>query len=112
MLKAIILEDEINGLENLKNLLSLNCPHVEVVGEGGSIKEGYELLKKPDSQPDIVFLDINLPDGLVFRLLDQEAVCSAVQTKKDSESQMKTSNDILDFGQQRKRVVIVVGSLW
>ena len=39
MLKAIILEDEINGLENLKNLLSLNCPHVKVVGEGGSIKE-------------------------------------------------------------------------
>lgn len=71
MLKAIIIEDEPNGLVNLKNLLSLNSPNVKVVADAGSIAEGLKLLKNPDKQPDIVFLDINLPDGLVFQLLDK-----------------------------------------
>jgi two-component system LytT family response regulator len=71
MLKALILEDEPNGLENLKNLLAQNTPNVKVVSEAGTIKEGLELLRDPEKHPDIVFLDINLPDGLVFKLLDQ-----------------------------------------
>jgi len=71
MLKAIIIEDEPNGRINLKNLLSLNAPHIQVVKEAGSVKEGLALLKNTKKQPDLVFLDINLPDGLVFKLLDQ-----------------------------------------
>ncbi len=71
MLKAIILEDELNGRINLKNLLTLNSPNIKVVAEAETISEGLKLLKNPDKQPDIVFLDINLPDGLVFKLLDQ-----------------------------------------
>jgi two-component system LytT family response regulator len=71
MLKAIILEDELNGRINLKNLLSQNSPNINVIAEAESISQGLALLKDPEKQPDIVFLDINLPDGLVFKLLDQ-----------------------------------------
>ena len=71
MLKAVIIEDEPNGRVNLRNLLALNSPNVKVVAEAGTVKEGLALLKVADQQPDIVFLDINLPDGLVFKLLDQ-----------------------------------------
>ncbi len=71
MLKAIIIEDEPKGVINLKNLLALNSPNVEVVASAGSIADGLKLLNKPAKQPDIVFLDINLPDGLVFKLLDK-----------------------------------------
>ncbi len=71
MLKALILEDEPNGLENLKNLIAQNTPNVKVVSEAGTIKEGLKILSDVDNQPDIVFLDINLPDGLVFKLLDK-----------------------------------------
>lgn len=73
MLNAIIVEDEPNGRINLKNLLQLNTPHVKVIAEAGSIEQALKLLQNPGKQPDIVFLDINLPDGLVFRLLDQLA---------------------------------------
>lgn len=71
LIKAVIIEDEVKGLNNLKNLLKEHCPQVVVVGEAGSIKEGRQLLTKDGIAPDVVFLDINLPDGLAFSLLDQ-----------------------------------------
>lgn len=71
MTKAIIIEDEINGLNNLKNLLAKYCDHVEVIAEAGSIEQGLQVLRDPAIKPDVAFLDINLPDGLVFQLLNQ-----------------------------------------
>lgn len=35
--RALIIEDEPEGLENLKNLLRMCCPDVDVVAEGGSM---------------------------------------------------------------------------
>lgn len=71
MLNAVIIEDELSSRNNLKNLLKLSCKNVQVTGEGGTIKEALGLLSDPEEQPDILFLDINLTDGLAFRLLDQ-----------------------------------------
>ena len=71
MIKAVIIEDEINGRKNLKNLLATYCPTVEVIAEGGSIEEGLRLLNDSDLTIDVAFLDISLPDGLVFQLLNQ-----------------------------------------
>ena len=71
MIKAVIIEDEINGLNNLKNLLSKYCEEVSLIGEAGNIEEGLALLGGLDTSPDVAFLDINLPDGLVFQLLNQ-----------------------------------------
>lgn len=71
MTKAFIVEDEINGLNNLKNMLSQHCEEVEVVGEAGSVKEALELFNNSSVTPDVAFLDINLPDGLVFQVLNQ-----------------------------------------
>ncbi|MFT7605269.1 MAG: two-component system LytT family response regulator, partial [Saprospiraceae bacterium] len=71
MIKAIIVEDEINGLDNLKNMLRQYCPEVEVIGEAKSNKEAIELLKNPAINPDLALLDISLPDGLVFQMLKE-----------------------------------------
>ena len=71
MLRAIIVEDEKPGRENLQNMLKQNCPNVEVVSFAEDIESAYQLLKDPDQQPDIAFLDINLPDGLVFQLFNK-----------------------------------------
>lgn len=71
MKKAIIIEDEVNGLNNLKNMLAENCRDIEVIGDAGSIAEGLQLLANPPVKPDVAFLDISLPDGLVFQLLNQ-----------------------------------------
>ncbi len=71
MTKAVIIEDEILGVNNLKNLLARYCPDVQVIGVAGSVTEGVALLNDPDCNPDVAFLDINLSDGLVFQMLNQ-----------------------------------------
>lgn len=71
MITAVIIEDEINGLNNLKNLLNEHCEEVEVIGEAGSVAQGVTLFSDPDIKPDVAFLDISLPDGLIFQLLNQ-----------------------------------------
>ncbi len=71
MVKAVIIEDEINGLNNLKNLLAEHCEDVELMGTAGSIAEGVELFNSLPVRPDVAFLDISLPDGLVFQLLNK-----------------------------------------
>ena len=70
-LKAVIVEDEPNGIKNLKNLLSRYRPDVEVIATADSVATGIEMFNNPDIKPDIAFLDINLGDGLVFQLLDK-----------------------------------------
>ena len=71
MLKAIIIEDEISGLNNLKNQLSKYCKEVKVIAEGRNIEEGVKILSNKAMKPDVGFLDIRLTDGLVFNMLNQ-----------------------------------------
>ncbi len=69
-LKALIIEDEYDSRENLKNFLSKYCENVNVIGEAESIEQGKDLLQSDTINPDVVFLDIHLKDGLSFQLLD------------------------------------------
>jgi two-component system LytT family response regulator len=69
MLKAIIVDDEVAALRSLELLLQAYCPNVTLVAKGQSVKEGLELIKKHN--PDIVFLDIEMPQGNGFELLEQ-----------------------------------------
>jgi two-component system LytT family response regulator len=69
--RALIIEDEPEGLENLKNLLRMCCPEVDIVAEGGSNADLLRLADDRDNRFDVAFLDISLPDGLVFQSLQQ-----------------------------------------
>lgn len=70
--RALLIEDEPEGLENLKNLLRMYCPDVEVVATGGSNADLLKLVhEERENQYDVAFLDISLPDGLVFQGLQQ-----------------------------------------
>lgn len=71
MIKAFIIEDEPKGLENLKNLLATYCPQIKVIGEAQTIESGLTQLTSASMNPDVAFLDINLPDGLIFNLLSE-----------------------------------------
>ena len=71
LLNAVIIEDELNGLINLKHLLAEHCKDVEVIGDADGVESGLELLGRDDVQPDVAFLDINLQDGKVFQLLNR-----------------------------------------
>ncbi len=68
-LKAVIVEDEESGRETLKNYLSTYCKDVELVGMADSVKSGVPLIK--EKNPDIVFLDVEMPYGNGFDLLEQ-----------------------------------------
>jgi len=68
-LNAIIVEDEANSREILRNYLAKYCPDVNLLGEASSIQEGLSLIK--DTSPDMVFLDVEMPFGNAFDLLDK-----------------------------------------
>lgn len=72
MTRALLIEDEPEGLQNLLNLLDKYCPDVEVVATGGSNADLLRLSGEDgETQFDVAFLDIDLPDGLVFTGLQQ-----------------------------------------
>ncbi|WP_396635579.1 LytR/AlgR family response regulator transcription factor [Maribacter sp. R77961] len=68
-LKAILIEDESNSREILRNYLKKYCPKVDLVGEAASIKEGLKLINNNDL--DLIFLDVEMPFGNAFDLLEQ-----------------------------------------
>lgn len=65
-LKAYIIEDELAGFENLSQILKKYCKNVLLVGNAFTIKEAVAEL--PVLEPDIVFLDIELPQENGFQL--------------------------------------------
>lgn len=69
-MRALIIDDDRQTLAVLKELLARKHPDIEVVGLGESIEQGRALIKK--YQPEIIFLDIELPDGLGFDLLQKD----------------------------------------
>lgn len=68
-LNAIIVEDEANSREILTNYLAKYCKNVNLLGEAATIKDGVKLIE--ESQPDLVFLDVEMPFGNAFDLLDK-----------------------------------------
>ncbi len=68
-LNAIIVEDEANSREILREYLAKYCKEVELLGEAASIQEGLELITK--EALDLVFLDVEMPFGNAFDLLEK-----------------------------------------
>jgi two-component system, LytTR family, response regulator len=69
MIRAIIVEDEKMSRETLRRLLGKYCPEVEVVAEADGYRKGVEEIRI--HHPDVIFLDIQMPDGSGFRLLEE-----------------------------------------
>jgi len=68
-MKAVIIDDEKDSREILGNYLKKYCPDVAVCGFGESVDTGLAIIGA--HQPDIVFLDIEMPYGNGFDLLDK-----------------------------------------
>lgn len=66
MLKCIIVDDEQKSRNNLRDLLLEYC-QIEIAGEASSAFEALRLIKK--EEPDLLFLDIEMPGGSGFDLL-------------------------------------------
>ncbi len=74
IIKAVIVDDEEYSRVNLKNLIGKYCKHIEVVGTAESVATARTIIKV--QVPDVIFLDINMPNESGFDLLTNQ--------KKDS----------------------------
>jgi two-component system, LytTR family, response regulator len=68
-MKAILIDDEKNALEMLEWMLQKNCPEVEIMAMCDSPLDGLEKIKS--LKPDVIFLDIEMPQLNGFDLLDR-----------------------------------------
>jgi two-component system LytT family response regulator len=69
MIRILIIDDESNGRNVLKNFINSYCSGVEIIGEADSVKTGIEAIKRLN--PELVLLDIQMQDGNGFDLLEK-----------------------------------------
>lgn len=67
-IKAIIIEDETPARVTLKSYLERYFPQITLVGEAGDLPSAHNLIQ--NTKHDILFLDIQLEDGLGIELLE------------------------------------------
>jgi two-component system LytT family response regulator len=67
MIQAILVDDEKLAREGLKNLLK-EFPEVQIIGEASNADEALELIDK--LKPQLVFLDVQMPEKTGFDLLE------------------------------------------
>ncbi len=67
MFKTLIIDDEAHARESLSKMLSLNCPDITILGTASSANEAFEKITK--LKPDLIFLDVEMPNGTGFDLL-------------------------------------------
>ena len=68
-LNTIIVEDEAKSRDILRNYLAKYCPNVSVLGEAANVDEALILIR--NHELDLVFLDVEMPYGNAFDLLDK-----------------------------------------
>ncbi|OUS15475.1 DNA-binding response regulator [Nonlabens dokdonensis] len=68
-LNAIIVEDEQISRDILKNYIAKYCKDVSVLNEATNVDEAFKILEH--TEVDLVFLDVEMPFGTAFDLLDK-----------------------------------------
>lgn len=68
-IKTLIVDDEQSSRNVLREYLRKYCPAVELVGEAGDVNSALQLIR--EHKPDLVFLDVEMPGGNGFDLLEQ-----------------------------------------
>lgn len=69
MIRAIVIDDEQESRNTVINILNNFCKNIQVIAQAENVKEGKLVVEK--EKPDVVFLDIQMPDGTGFDLLEQ-----------------------------------------
>lgn len=69
MIRAILIDDEQSGLNTLQKLLQEYCPQVKVLAACDNASSALEKINQLD--PQLVFLDISMPDKNGFELLSE-----------------------------------------
>ncbi len=67
--QTVLIDDDQLARNVLRRILEQNFPDIEILGEADSVASGVELINKV--KPNLVFLDIEMPDGTGFGLIEQ-----------------------------------------
>lgn len=77
-MKVLIVEDEIMAQKSLIRSLTQNFPDMEITGTTSSVKSTVDWLKTPGNVADIIFMDVELSDGVCFEIFRQVEVKAKV----------------------------------
>jgi len=69
VINAVIVDDEQGARESLAKMVEKYCPQIQVLAKANSMKTALQAIEL--HQPDLVFLDIEMPNGNAFDLLAQ-----------------------------------------
>jgi len=64
---TVIIDDEPDAVDFITSIIGEYCPGLEVTGKAHNVKDGVNLIK--ETKPDLVFLDVEMPNGTGFDLL-------------------------------------------
>lgn len=67
MIKAVIIDDERNSRDIISLMLEKYCPEVQVAATASDCADGIATIQQ--HQPQLVFLDLEMPDGTGFDVL-------------------------------------------
>ncbi len=66
---SILVDDEQSSRETLLTILHRYCPDVKILAQASNVQEAFEQIQQ--FKPELVFLDIEMPQGNAFTLLDK-----------------------------------------
>ncbi len=66
-MKIVLIDDEERARKSIAGILKLSSVNHEIVAEADCVKAGIDTIRK--YKPDMILLDINMPDGTGFDLL-------------------------------------------
>lgn len=69
VINTVLIDDESDSIAILEKMLAKHCDNVSVIGTANSVEEGVKTIN--ELKPDLIFLDISMPDGDGFDVLDQ-----------------------------------------
>jgi two-component system LytT family response regulator len=68
MIRTVVIDDEKDAVDFLCGALNMYCPEADVVGSATNIADGHKEISS--KKPDLVLLDIAMPSGNGFELLN------------------------------------------
>lgn len=77
-MKVLIVEDEIMAQRSLMRVLGQHFPDMEIVGTTTSVKSTVAWLSDPANSADVIFMDVELADGVCFEIFRQIKVKAKV----------------------------------
>ena len=93
--KVLIVEDEIMAQKSLIRVLSQHFPDMTVVGTSTSVQGTVAWLNDPANKADIIFMDVELSDGVCFEIFRQtEVKAKVIMTTAYDSYALKASESI------------------